>query len=528
MPSARIINLVEDSISENPTAPGAAAAMIAGAASYIVRTGDMLPPWWSRHRDIELHRFLKDNNHLSGLSYLATTKLANIPLSFVPKDPTITSHVDAGLEFTEDLNLGSEFGETLRATMKKFIEDYLVLDNGGFIEIKGPGRPDGPITGRVHSLRHLDSINCVRTGDRRYPVRYYEDGKWWKFHWTRIIYLSQNPSSRAAMNGVGFSALSRSFMLGQILKDQLTYKMEKMGSRPTSKLIVGNNISGDEMLRSFMIAEELMNELDLTRYAKNVFIGGENVSADHIDLNNFEPFNEEQGTMMAMYALAFAWGLDIRDIWPVTGGGQAGEQVAHMRARGRLPADFTADMANQMDLKVCPPYLKTQFDFKDDEEDQQRALIMDIRSRRLERMAKTKTLDREAMRRLMLLEGDLPREEFVRQQLEEGKLEDGNHVATLFYSSDPIIRALTTLDNVDEPLHFEDNDPDEVTRAIHVRQANAYAVIAQTRSTSQQRRAKQALAALDWLEQKYVDQGMSNLRAIGMEDIVGGGDDEEE
>jgi hypothetical protein len=383
-----------------------------------------------------------------------------------------------------------------------------------------------------NAVRHLDSINCIRTGDRRYPVKYFEDGTWYKFHWTRIIYMSQQPSGRANMFGVGFSSLSRSFMLGQILKDQLVYKMEKMGSRPTSKLVVGNNMSAEDMLRSFMMAEELMSELDLTRYAKVVFLGGENVSADAIDLNNFEPFDEETGTLMAMYTLAFTWGLDVRDLWPVAGGSVGSEQMAHMRARGRLPADFTDDLKAQMDLKLAPSYLKTKFDFQDDEEDQQRAVIADIRSRRHERMAKTGTLDGEAMRRLMVLDGDLPREEFVRQQLDEGKMEDGTPVATLFFSDDPIVRALTTLDDVENPLYFEDNDRETVMRSLHIRQADAYAVIAKTRSVSQQRRARQALAALEWLESKYSNpqlNGTIDMGAVGeANQMIEGSNDEEE
>ena len=87
-----------------------------------------------------------------------------------------------------------------------------------------------------------------------------------------------------------------------------------------------------------MMAEELMDSLGLRRYAKTVVIGGEvDIDVKAVDLNNFEPFDEETGTLMAMYALSYIWGLDVRDLWPISGA-KSSDQVANMKARGRLPA----------------------------------------------------------------------------------------------------------------------------------------------------------------------------------------------
>jgi hypothetical protein len=56
--------------------------------------------------------------------------------------------------------------------LSKFINDYLTTDNGGFMMLLGPGKPDGPIVGQVVALLHLDSCRCFRTGNVEYPVRY--------------------------------------------------------------------------------------------------------------------------------------------------------------------------------------------------------------------------------------------------------------------------------------------------------------------------------------------------------------------
>jgi len=471
---------------------------------YLVHTGDLVPPWWSRQRDKELHRLVKESNHLSGIAYLATTKLVNIPLEFVPKDPTVTAHVDQARLFSEQITLASEFGMGLRETAKKYVYDYLLMDNGGFMEVIGDGDPAGPIEGLPISLRHLDSFNCTRTGNPEYPVVYRDSRtlKRYKLHFTRVVYMAQQPSGIQRMHGVGFSAASRSFMLGQVLQDQLVYKLEKMGSRPSEGIVVGRNIETEQLYVAYMMADEMADNLGLTRYQKYVFIGGEDIDVINRDLHNFEMFDEETGTNMAIYALFYTWGLDIRDGWPI-GGSLTGDKIANMKARGRLPADYTSDLKLQFDLKVCPPYLETRLDFQDDEEDQQRAVIQDIRSRRVQRLAEQGIIDNEGQRRTMLADGELSREEFVRMQQESGKLEDGTPIEAVFYFEDDLIQNLTQLSGHPQPLVLEDNDPAAIVREIHVQQSRALEILGRSSSLIQRRKATLAHAALSWLEEKY-------------------------
>lgn len=508
MPSSdKILNVINESINQvngRTAFPDDAQGFAPGVMWYLVKTGDLVPPWWSRQRDRELHRLVKESNHLSGIAYLATTKLVNIPLEFVPKDPTITAHVDQARLYTEQMRLASEFGMGLREASKKFIYDHLIFDNGGFMEVIGDGSPSGPIVGLPLSLRHLDSLNCTRTGNPEYPVVYQDSRtlKRYKMHFTRVIFMAQQPSGIQRMHGVGFSAASRSFMLGQVLQDQLIYKLEKMGSRPSEGIVVGRNIETEQLYVAYMMADEMADNLGLTRYQKYVFIGGEDIDVINRDLHNFEMFDEETGTNMAIYALFYTWGLDIRDGWPITGSKSA-DQIANMKARGRLPADYTSDLKQQLDLKVCPPYLETRLDFQDDEEDQQRANIQDIRSRRVQRLAEQGIIDSEAQRRTMLADGELSREEFVRMQHESGKLEDGTPIESVFYMPDDLIQNLTQLSGHPNPLVMEDNDPAAIVRELHVQQSRALEILGTSNSLIQRRKAILAHSALIWLEDKY-------------------------
>jgi hypothetical protein len=460
-----------------------------------------IPPWYSTARDKRLYDIMIESNHLAGLAYTALTKLANIPLQFLPRDRTITSHVNRGQEFSMMIRGLSEGGEGLRVSMKRFILDYLVTDNGGFMEVMGEGPSDGPIKGAPWGLKHLNSLDCRRTGDPKYPVSYLnpEDGKRYKLFFSRVIYMCQQPMGLTRKNGVGLGSISRSHLLGEILNGQILYKLEKMGRRPGTKLFVGDGISAEQMISSFMAANSLQDNLGLQHFGMNVYIGGNAVSVRSEDLNNFDPFDEETGTLMAMYAIAYAWGLKIQDIWPVQGS-RSNDQISNMQSRGRLPIDFINDLQEQMEFKLCPPYIEPVFFEQDDEQEMMQANITDIRSRSVSRTAEHGILDVPAQRRLMLENNEISRAEFVRQQLDDGFLEDGSPVAVLFYSEDTVIKKLLKFEG--DPLMFEENDPQETIARIHVQMIECYKIMNEP-SEARKRKAGEALAALEWLKGQY-------------------------
>lgn len=469
----------------------------------LVPSNSNIPPWYSTARDRRLYELMIESNHLSGLAWTALTKLANIPLQFMPRDRTITSHVNSAHEFTMMIRGLSEGGEGLRIAMKRFILDYLVTDNGGFMEVMGEGPADGPIKGAPWGLKHLDSLLCRRTGDPEFPVSYVnqEDGKRYKLFYSRVIYMAQQPMGLTRKKGVGLGSISRSHLLGEILNGQIVYKLEKMGRRPGTKLFVGDGIAAEQMIASFMAANSLQDNLGLEHFGMNVYIGGNGVSINSTDLNNFDPFDEETGTLMAMYAIAYCWGLKIQDIWPV-GGSKSSDQISNMQSRGRLPIDFINDLQEQMEYKLCPPFIEPVFFEQDDEQEMMQANISDIRSRSVSRTAEQGILDVPAHRRMMMENEEISRAEFVRQQLADGFLEDGSPVAILFYSEDKTTSDLLTISGAGDPLLFEDNDPEQMIAKIHAQMIECYKVMAET-SEARKRKAQEALSALEWLKGQY-------------------------
>jgi len=477
--------------------------LMAGASS-------IAPPWWSFERDMFLRNFWKKSSHLSMMVYTAQNMLVNTPMTVVAKDPSIVSHADQAELLTYLLMNVSEFGESLLIAKTRFVEDYLTQDNGGFMEVIGPGDPAGPIEGLPHAVRHLDSRFCWRTGNPTYPVVYHDyndNGKGYKLHRTRVVYMSQMTSSDSTRNGVGFSAVSRSLQFAQHLYDIMVHKQEKLGSRPISKMLVGSGFKGSEIMQAVLAANRAMTNQNLSRYSRVVGIGSEDVNAklDTVDLNDFDPFDESTGVTFAMYGMAASFGIPIQEVWPISGASSGrGGDMQESRQRGKLPAEFHQELDQQLSQKFLPPQLTMVSDWSDDYQDEREALNQDIRSRNIERTLKSESITVRTAREKMLDKGDLERDQFRQMELEAGRLENGQHISVLFYRKDDPYKKLLDL-GVEFPTALRSNDKDEMLDAISEAMAKVLIELATTTSRRKRGRYDECLAALHWLYKEYED-----------------------
>lgn len=178
---------------------------IGGLLTYMFRAGELVNPWWSSQRDIDLRRFVKSSDHLSGAVALLTSKVVNVPVHVEPRDFSLKTHVKQADEFTRVLMEESEFGQGWQTLGSKILEDWFTTDNGLFMEVIGDGKKDGPIVGPALGLAALDSTKIVRKKNPEYPIAYIdEDGAQYKLHYTRVAYASDQPSNIVEMRGVGF------------------------------------------------------------------------------------------------------------------------------------------------------------------------------------------------------------------------------------------------------------------------------------------------------------------------------------
>ena len=489
----------------------------------MAKAGELLPPWWSTRRDLELSAFWKRSPHLSSALYNAQAKLVGIPLQVVARDPTIPEHREQAMDMTIYINESSEFNKSWHVTYAKFMEDLLTQDNGAFIEVIGAGLADGPLFGPGMGMRHLDARRCTRTSNPIYPVLYLaEDNKKYKLHWTRVIQMSQMPSPRAEMHGIGFCAISRAVDIAQNLVDIAIYKQERLGSRPPNMVLLGQGITGQQIMEAFVAGEQEASNRNQTRYSRTVAIGSESPEIDMkvVELSHLDPFDEETSTNLGMYAIALAFGIDAGELWPGQRGStnQVDANIRRLTTRGKLPAQTTSEITTQINQKVLPPHLRCVFDLPDDEENQQRALIKDIRARNRDRDISSGTITTRAARQQALSYQDIDRATFNSLELGDGRLSDGRPIEILFFEPSPPYSKHLNFSPVN-PLDYTQNDIEDMLPMIHERMANVLTELAVTTSASKEEKLAESYSALVWLEKKYKAEMLTNNVALAAEDI---------
>lgn len=496
--------------------------------SWAIKAKDTVAPYWSRKRDEDLRKFWKQEGatHISAAMYNAQTKLLSIPSRIVARDPSIVSHVRQAQEYNNRLNTLSEYGSGFYSALERFYEDFLSQDNGGFLEIIGAGNKAGLIEGPALAVRHLDAGRCVRTSDPIYPVKYTDDdGNQYALHYSRVIYKAQMASPDADLRGVGFCAVSRAIAAAQSLIDIMIYKQEKLGSRPMSKMFLGKGVRAEDIMRALRAGDLQMDKENLRRYSKNIAIGSESTDVDIkvIDLTSMDQFKEDVAVPYAMFAIAVAFGMDPNELWPgAAGASSAAASVALLRARNHLPSQVMSILENEFNFKFLPPHLQMVFDYQDDEEDQQQAVIRDIRARNRERNLYSRVTTVLTERRQMKADGDITEDLFNSMELSDGRLPDGSSVESLFYVDDDFFTGPEGLLNLGmpEPTVVIGADHDAQLEAIDKAMSRCYRAYATESAPRMRLRVDMAVAALDSLTARIKQQMMIENAARLNEEVT--------
>lgn len=490
---------------------------------FMAQMGLQMTPWWSPARDIQLRNFWKKVDYLAGAVYTLEAKMSSIPFKVIPRNTSIREHVLQAEHYTELLYATPQFGEGWSAFLVPFLEDLLTTDNGAFAEVVGYGPKDGPIIGTPLTVVQLDSLRCVRTGSSEYPVLYRDDvdGKLHKLHYSRVMYGSQMPSPIKEMYRVGVCAVSRCVNVSQSLLDVLTFKQEKLGSRPHRAIIVpSGGLDPSDVQSAFQMAENSMDSMGLTRYSKIVVAGSSSLPEAKLDVVSLselpDGFDERTSTELGMAAVALAFGVDARELFPSsqTGATRAEALLQHLKQRGKGPGQIIQTIEKLFDQKFLPPHLQMVFDFQDDAQDRQVADIRKVRAdSRLQDMS-TGVMDERTMREQMLEAGDLTRPQFERMELIDGRLPDGSSVLILFYSDDATIKKMLDI-GTDDPLNSDENDEAAMLQAIHEKLVEAQVMLANESNEIKRAKEMQAIAALVYLQNFYSGESDALATSFG-------------
>lgn len=481
---------------------------------WMAGQGQIVSPWWSRVRDMELRAFWPKSDHLSGAIYSFVSKMTAIPNKVVARNTSIKTYVEEAARLTDLLQIAPGMGRGWVREYGKFVHDLVTQDNGAFMEVIGNGEPSGPIVGRPLNVAHLDSSRCTRTGNTEYPVIYEDtNGKWYKLHRSRVMYTSQMTSPIAEMYGVGFCAVSRCVNVAQTLIDITTFKQEKLGSRPPRKIIITKGgLDPSDLKAAISIADSTMDSAGL-KYFSRVIIGGSSTMPEaevrEIDLSAMpDGFDENSSITLGMATIALAFGVDARELFPAMSAGatRADALLQHLKQRGKGPGQIIQETENLFNYYFLPPYLRFQFDFQDDAEDRQRAEIRQVRATRRVQDMSTSSMNDHVMREQMYEEGDLSLAQFEYSEMYEGRLIDGMPITALFYSEKGDIVEMLDL-GIKDPLDVFKNTPDTILPKIEKQQVEVLRIMANTPSESRRDTAMQAYFALEHLRNMYEEKG---------------------
>jgi len=270
------------------------------------------PGWWSTARDDVLRSTILYESMWSSAIYIAITKIAALTWN-------VKGDVPLQVRRAQDLLLHCNEGQGWSKFIQKHLRDFLLTDNGAFIEIvRTSGAPGSKIIGLVH----LDSRRCRRTGDPAVPV-IYRDRKGYE-HYLRdhqVLTMSDLPDPSETYYGVGLCAASRAYRAIYKLTALETYVAEKVSGRRPLAIYLTNNINKDQLDDAIQLAEQSANATGHTTYMGAIVMTNIDPSVTpavaKIDLAGLpDGFMAADERLQSLLTYADAIGIDPQEIDP--------------------------------------------------------------------------------------------------------------------------------------------------------------------------------------------------------------------
>jgi hypothetical protein len=206
--------------------------------------------------------------------------------------------------------------------MQSFVLDYLLRDNGAFLEVI---RQNGIPASRVLGLKYLDSARCIATGDVDIPVLYFDLlGRIHPLRYYQVLRVVDLQDG-ASPFGIGLCAARRAYNDIRNMAAIQQYKLEKeTGSRPLQITFI-TGVSAQQLQKIKLSQREQSEAEGWVAMGGNVvvpFMQREGVEKVEIPIaslpDNFD-FKTELDTTLNSYANAL--GIPVTDLMTI--GGQA-------------------------------------------------------------------------------------------------------------------------------------------------------------------------------------------------------------
>lgn len=277
-----------------------------------------LPPYWSIQRDMVLRGTIHRESMWAGAIYKTITKVAALGWD-VEDDADSTVRTGRAKALLSLANAGQGWVPFVM----QLVQDYLLTDNGCFIEVVRAARAPGA---RIIGLVALDSARCIRTGDPDVPALYRSlDGEEHEVKSHQILMLADLPSSTATMRGVGLCAASRCYPQIVKLAALEQYILEKASGDGATSLAFVHGISETQLGSALEKADAEMKRRGAIYYKGKVLIpvmGDLAPSIVETDLKSVpDGFDIETERRHVARAYALNIGIPEQDVQPLSGQG---------------------------------------------------------------------------------------------------------------------------------------------------------------------------------------------------------------
>lgn len=290
-----------------------------------------------------------------------------------------------GVARFQDVLQQADLGDGWLTFVEKFVQNYTTTNMGVVVELIGKGKPDGPLTGPVEGIAHLDPCFCWPTGNLEYPVVYHDpDGaKWHRLHWSRVFWVNDMKSPRSYDRGYGFCSVNRLLAAAHFMTQLSRYKREKIDNLPPSGIMTINNVNRQqfEAARAEYQFDHRQQGVDF--WQSIMFLLGVDpttpIKLDFTEFSNLPDwFNQREELDLYARLTAQAFGMDLQDVWTLDGGKLgtgAQSEVLHAKSRGKMIAKMIKVLERFINQRVLPNNLDFELAAQDTEQERERAEI---------------------------------------------------------------------------------------------------------------------------------------------------------
>jgi len=362
-----------ESIQDKPRYP--AEGMPAGGDIFFFSDRDaLLPPWGTQARELALRSLYRHP-----LNWLLQSAVAGL-IKKVKSAPWNITGARRVLYYQELLRQ-ADFGAGWDVFLSKVLLDYLRQDKGAFIEVVAPGSSDKPLRTAATGLAYLDSIACTLTGDPEFPVVYQSrNGLLHALHYTRVIRLVDMPDGDQRRPGYGLSALSRATAIVYQSIYANAYTIQKLDDNPPPGIVIASNINSAKREQALAAYTTEQSTSERPVWGKTLWMYSvDPAQPAKLDYTTFsqapEGWDFEKYTQVQVNAIALALGVDVQELWQLTGGalGSAGQsEILHAKSQGRMFGDLLKMIERRIN-DVLPLSLEFTFERNDPYDQQQHA-----------------------------------------------------------------------------------------------------------------------------------------------------------